>query len=139
MQRITSTLKQFKQIHKTLCAISREQFLGDIQNYLKEHNIVAFRWGQGHFFNDGDSTYFSTRHYEVIIDPSVDILDCDKVGKSFIYYENVDATYRKVVDELVDVLEDSTYSLEQMNFCGGDGVVEITVYRDAEPTVYPDF
>jgi hypothetical protein len=136
MQQIISTLKQFKKIQNNLCLIAREQLLDDIQKYLKENNIVAFRWGQGHFCNDGDTTHFSTRHYEVLIDPSIDILDCDKVDEAFIYYEDVDATYRKVVDELVDVLEDATDSLEQMNFCDGDGVVEITVYRDAESTVY---
>lgn len=136
MQQIISTLKQFKKIHEDLCSITREQLLDQIQEYLKKNNIVAFRWSQGHFFNDGDGTYFSTRRYGVIIDPSIDILDCDKVDEALIYYENLPEPYRKAAENLVDLLEDATDSLEQMNFCDGDGVVDITVYRDAESTVY---
>jgi hypothetical protein len=138
MQQIISTLKQFKQIHNDLCFLTREQLLGDIQKYLKENNIVAFRWEQGHFFNDGDSTYFGTRYFSVLIDTSVDIFDLEKVDEAFIHYEDIDEPYTEVVRKLVETLEDANDSLEQIGFGGGD-IVEITVYRDAQPTIYSDF
>jgi hypothetical protein len=90
MKQILSILTQFESTYDNLCFFSIEQLFFEIQKYLKENNIVAFRWRQGYFRQGcGDPVSFTIKDFQVLIDPSVDL---EEVNKSFVYCFSVGVT-----------------------------------------------